>query len=158
LVMKNLLKLFGALEIVDLFILFAVSPMAFKNQRSVPSALVIEDIKVDCVILLRMLQKLNCEATVARNGKEAVGLFLQGKTFDIVFSDKDMPVMTGPEAVAKIRAMGITDVKIVGISADFGGMEAFMQAGADVFVPKPMKLETLDSIVQEVIHKKNMSI
>ncbi|TKW03170.1 hypothetical protein SEVIR_7G005900v4 [Setaria viridis] len=131
--------------------------MAFKNQGSSPSALVIEDIKVDSVVLLRMLQKLNCEVTVARNGEEAVDLFLRGKTFDIVFSDQDMPVMTGPEAVAKIRAMGATEVKIVGISADFGGMEAFMQAGADVFVPKPMKLQTLESLIQDVIRKKNMS-
>ncbi|RCV32682.1 hypothetical protein SETIT_7G022700v2 [Setaria italica] len=131
--------------------------MAFKNQGSSPSALVIEDIKVDSVVLLRMLQKLNCEVTVARNGEEAVDLFLRGKIFDIVFSDQDMPVMTGPEAVAKIRAMGATEVKIVGISADFGGMEAFMQAGADVFVPKPMKLQTLESLIQDVIRKKNMS-
>lgn len=59
--------------------------------------------------------------------------------------------------MAKIRAMGATEVKIVGISADFGGMEAFMQAGADVFVPKPMKLQTLESLIQDVIRKKNMS-
>ncbi|CAN6227282.1 unnamed protein product [Urochloa humidicola] len=131
--------------------------MAFKNQASTPRALVIEDIKVDSVILTRMLEKLNCEVTVARNGKEAVELFLQGKTFDIVFSDQDMPVMSGPEAVVKIRAIGATQVKIVGVSADFGGMEAFMQAGADAFVPKPIKFETLESMLEEVIHKKNTS-
>lgn len=48
-------------------------------------------------------------------------------------------------------------MKIVGISADFGGVEAFMQAGADMFVPKPMKLQTLESMIQAVMHKKNMS-
>lgn len=59
--------------------------------------------------------------------------------------------------MAKIRSMGATEVKIVGISADFGGVEAFMQAGADMFVPKPMKLQTLESMIQAVMHKKNMS-
>jgi CheY-like chemotaxis protein len=74
--------------------------MSFKNQQgSAPRALVIEDIKVDSMVILRMLQKLNCEVTVARNGKEAVDLFLQGKMFDIVFCDQDMPVMTGPEVL-----------------------------------------------------------
>jgi len=53
--------------------------------------------------------------------------------------------------------MGATDVKMVGVSADYGGMEAFMRAGADMFVPKPMKLETLDSMLQEVFGKKNTS-
>ncbi|XP_062184640.1 two-component response regulator ORR42-like [Phragmites australis] len=130
--------------------------MAFKNQGSGPRALVVEDIKVDCVILLAMLRKFNCETTVAYNGKEAVDLFLEGKTFDIVLSDKDMPIMTGPEAVAKIRAMGGTEVKIVGVSADLGGMEAFMSAGADKFVPKPMTLGILEPMLKEVISKKNM--
>lgn len=60
-------------------------------------ALVVEDIKVDCVILMHMLHKLQCEATAVENGKEAVDLFVEGKTFDIVLSDKDMPVMSGPE-------------------------------------------------------------
>ena len=73
--------------------------MASKKQGSATRALVVEDIKVDCIILLRMLCKLNCEATVAHNGKEAVDLFLEGKTFDIVFFDKDMPLMTGPEVL-----------------------------------------------------------
>jgi hypothetical protein len=53
--------------------------------------------------------------------------------------------------------MGATKVKIVGVSTDFGAREAFMQAGADVFVPKLMKLETLEAMLQVVISKKNMS-
>lgn len=73
--------------------------MASKNQGSAAVALVVEDIEVDCVILKRMLQKLNCQVTVVRNGKEAVDLFAEGKTFDIVLSDKDMPVMSGPEVI-----------------------------------------------------------
>ena len=71
--------------------------MASRNQGSAPRALVVEDIKVDCLILMHMLHKLNCEAIAVENGKEAVDLFLEGKTFDIVFSDKDMPIMSGPE-------------------------------------------------------------
>jgi YesN/AraC family two-component response regulator len=53
--------------------------------------------------------------------------------------------------------MGATEVKIVGVSADFGGQEAFMHAGADVFLPKPVKLETLESMLKVVISKKNKS-
>ena len=48
-------------------------------------------------------------------------------------------------------------MKIVGVSADFSGQEAFMQAGANVFVPKPVKLETLEAMLEVVIIKKNMS-
>ncbi|KAG0525058.1 hypothetical protein BDA96_06G023000 [Sorghum bicolor] len=131
--------------------------MASRNQGSAPRALVVEDIKVDSMILMRMLHKLNCKATAVENGKEAVDLFVEGKSFDIVLLDKDMPIMSGPEAVAKIRAMGATEVKIVGVSADSGAQEAFMQAGADVFVPKPVKFETLKAMLEVVISKNNMS-
>jgi len=61
------------------------------------------------------------------------------------------------QVVAKIHAMGASEVKIVGVSADFGGREAFMQAGADVFVPKPVKLETIEAMLEVVISKKNIS-
>jgi hypothetical protein len=72
---------------------------AMKNQGSAPRALVVDDMKLDRIVLLALLRKLECEITVAHNGREAVDLFLEGKTFDIFFCDKDMPVMTGPEVL-----------------------------------------------------------
>jgi hypothetical protein len=50
--------------------------------------------------------------------------------------------------------LGETDVKIVGVSA-VNAQEAFMSAGANVFVPKPMKFDVVRPIIQEVINKKN---
>ncbi|CAM0907920.1 unnamed protein product [Alopecurus aequalis] len=132
--------------------------MASSAEGSLVKALIVEDGAVETLILSRMLHKLHCKTTMAKNGKEAVDLFLEGKKFDIVLCDKDMPVMTGPKAVEKIRAMGETDVKIVGVSADYDATEAFMSAGADVFVPKPMKLDILRAMIQEVINKKNSTM
>ncbi|CAM0907918.1 unnamed protein product [Alopecurus aequalis] len=131
--------------------------MASNAQRSPVKALLVEDIAVDTLVLTTMLRRFHCEITVAKNGKEAVGLFFEGKKFDIVLCDKDMPLMTGPEAVEKIRirSMGQTDVKIVGVSADDNALGAFMSAGADGFVPKPMRLDVLGAMIQEVINKKN---
>ncbi|VAH23968.1 two-component response regulator ORR42-like [Triticum dicoccoides] len=119
-------------------------------------ALLVEDTVVDSMVLSFMLRRFHCEVTLAKNGKEAVDMFLEGNKFDIVVCDKDMPIMTGPEAIMKIRAMGATDVKIVGVSADDNAMEVFMSAGADDFVPKPMRLEVLGPMIQEVINRKNI--
>ncbi|KAF6998120.1 hypothetical protein CFC21_014273 [Triticum aestivum] len=118
-------------------------------------ALLVDDMAVERLVASAMLRKFHCEITMAKNGKEAVDMFLEGNEFDIVVCDKDMPIMTGPEAVEKIRAMGATDVKIVGVSADDNAMEAFMSAGADDFVPKPVRPEILEPMIQEVINKKN---
>ncbi|XP_037444984.1 two-component response regulator ORR42-like [Triticum dicoccoides] len=118
-------------------------------------ALLVDDMAVERMVASAMLRKFHCEITMAKNGKEAVDMFLEGNEFDIVVCDKDMPIMTGPEAVEKIRAMGATDVKIVGVSADDNAMEAFMSASADDFVPKPVRPEILEPMIQEVINKKN---
>uniref|UniRef100_A0ACD5YU40 Uncharacterized protein n=2 Tax=Avena sativa TaxID=4498 RepID=A0ACD5YU40_AVESA len=117
--------------------------------------LIVEDTRVDAMVLSAMVRKFHCEITMAMNGKESVDLFIEGRKFDIVFCDKDMPIMSGPKAVEKIRAMGESDVKIVGLSANNDAQEVFMSAGADVFVPKPMKFNVLEAMIQEVINKKN---
>uniref|UniRef100_A0ACD5YP23 Uncharacterized protein n=2 Tax=Avena sativa TaxID=4498 RepID=A0ACD5YP23_AVESA len=117
--------------------------------------LIVEDTQVDAMVLSAMVRKFHCEITMAMNGKESVDLFIEGRKFDIVFCDKDMPIMSGPKAVEKIRAMGESDVKIVGLSANNDAQEVFMSAGADVFVPKPMKFNVLEAMIQEVINKKN---
>uniref|UniRef100_A0ACD5UAV2 Uncharacterized protein n=1 Tax=Avena sativa TaxID=4498 RepID=A0ACD5UAV2_AVESA len=124
-------------------------------MASLVKVLLVEDTRVDAMVLSAMLRKLHCEITMAMNGKESVDLFIEGRKFDIVFCDKDMPIMSGPEAVEKIRAMGESDVKIVGISANNNAQEVFMSAGADMFVPKPMKFDVLEAMIQEVINKKN---
>uniref|UniRef100_A0ACD5YAB9 Uncharacterized protein n=1 Tax=Avena sativa TaxID=4498 RepID=A0ACD5YAB9_AVESA len=121
-------------------------------------ALLVEDTRFDALVLSTMLRRFHCEITIANNGKEAVDLFLEGNKFDIVLCDNDMPIMTGPEAVEKIRAMGETYVKIIGLSANNNVQEVFMTAGVDVFVPKPLKIDVLGAMIQEVINKKNNSM
>ncbi|XP_047053752.1 two-component response regulator ORR42-like [Lolium rigidum] len=132
--------------------------MVSNAQGSPVKALIVEDIRVCAFVLSAMLRMFNCEIVVANNGKEALDFFLEGKKFDIVLCDKNMPIMSGPEAIKKIRAPGETDVMIVGVSTDENAMEAFMSAGADVFVDKPMKIETLGTMIQEVMNKKNAMI
>ena len=49
-------------------------------------------------------------------------------------------------------------MKIVGVSADDNAMEAFMSAGADVFVTKPLRFDVLGAMIQEVITKRNNTV
>jgi CheY-like chemotaxis protein len=65
--------------------------------KSPVKALIVEDNKVHTLILSMILCSFHVEITVAENGKEAVDLFLEGKKFDIVFCDNEMPIMAGPE-------------------------------------------------------------
>jgi CheY-like chemotaxis protein len=68
--------------------------MAFKSPVK---ALLVEDTEGHALILSTILRSFHVEITLVKNGKEAVDLFLEGKKFDIVFCDNEMPVMAGPE-------------------------------------------------------------
>ncbi|XP_051220659.1 two-component response regulator ORR42-like [Lolium perenne] len=128
--------------------------MTSYDEGSPVKALIVEDSAVETRVHSAILRKFQCEITTAKNGKEAVQLFLEGKKFDIIFCDKDMPVMSGPEAIEKIRALGEIHVKIVGVSVGDNAQEAFMRVGADEFLPKPMDIDVVGAIIQEVIKKK----
>ena len=45
-------------------------------------------------------------------------------------------------------------MKIVGVSVGDNAQEAFMRVGADEFLPKPMDIDVVGAIIQEVIKKK----
>nr|XP_051220660.1 two-component response regulator ORR42-like [Lolium perenne] len=128
--------------------------MTSYDEGSPVKALIVEDSAIETRVHSAILRKFQCEITTAKNGKEAVQLFLEGKKFDIIFCDKDMPVMSGPEAIEKIRALGEIHVKIVGVSVGDNAQEAFMRVGADEFLPKPMDIDVVGAIIQEVIKKK----
>jgi len=54
-----------------------------------------------------VLQTLNLHCEEAENGKVAVDYFKQGRIYDLVFMDKEMPVMDGHEATRQLRSMGV---------------------------------------------------
>ncbi|KAM0934402.1 putative response regulator and transcription factor RR-A-type family [Dioscorea sansibarensis] len=93
--------------------------------------LVVNDSKFEKAFLVAILAGLGVETLVADNEKEAL------------------------EATRKLRAMGVT-TKIIGISTeDMRDVELeFLSAGADEFVPKPVKREKLMSILEEIDNEK----
>ncbi|ESR33569.1 hypothetical protein WN944_026147 [Citrus x changshan-huyou] len=115
-------------------------------------ALVVDD---DCFIRTihsMALKSLGFKVEVAENGKEAVDLFRSGAKFDIVFIDKEMPVMNGIEATREIRSMGIK-IKIVGVTSlnSEAEREAFMQAGLDLCHTKPLSVDKILPLMEDLM-------
>lgn len=74
-----------------------------KERTSVASVLLVEDDPLNQEVFRRTLEAVGVMVSVAGNGREALAM-LEGKRFDLVLMDLNMPVMGGYEAVEKIRA------------------------------------------------------
>ncbi|KAK7397375.1 hypothetical protein VNO78_18545 [Psophocarpus tetragonolobus] len=115
------------------------------------SALVVDDDAIIRKIHKTMLERLfNMEAETVKDGKEAVDLHLSGANFDIIFMDKEMPIMDGHEATKHLRAMGVKSM-IVGITTrgDDKDKEEFLAAGSNHCFEKPLDRAKVQQVLQE---------
>jgi signal transduction histidine kinase/DNA-binding response OmpR family regulator len=133
----------------------APRPVADHRQRAAaPHALrvlVAEDNVVNREVMLRMLERLGCQASVVTNGREAVEAVL-ASGYDVVLMDVQMPEMNGFEAAAEIRRRQPGGrVRIIGVTAQVGGgcQESCRAAGMDDYVAKPVELAVLAAKVVE---------
>uniref|UniRef100_A0A453LR74 Response regulatory domain-containing protein n=1 Tax=Aegilops tauschii subsp. strangulata TaxID=200361 RepID=A0A453LR74_AEGTS len=105
-----------------------------------------------------VLRAAGVEADEAENGAEAVRRVRErvggagAGAYDLILTDKQMPIMDGHEATRQIRAMGVTTT-IVAVSSDSlpSDVQAFIAAGADDFTPKvhPLTKEKLSHILSK---------
>jgi CheY-like chemotaxis protein len=68
--------------------------------------------------------------------------------FDAILMDFEMPVMNGPTATAKLRALGCT-APIIGITGNVlpGDVQLFREHGANAVLPKPLRLHDLHAVL-----------
>jgi hypothetical protein len=113
--------------------------------------LLAEDQLVNQRVAVTYLQKLGLEVDVANNGQIAVEKALH-KSYDIIFMDCQMPVMTGYDATKKIRAAQTGEkTPIVALTAEGASGERTIcfSVGMDDFLTKPLELDRLT----EVLHR-----
>jgi len=128
-----------------------VAPGQFNGTR----VLLAEDDPINQSLGVAFLTNLGASVDVADNGEEAVDKFGKGE-FDIVFMDCDMPVMDGFEATKRIRKIeGRTArrIPIVAMTAYArqGDKESCIAAGMDLHVPKPITVDILKELADELL-------
>jgi len=82
--------------------------------------------------------------TVVQSGQQALSVYEEGRRFDVIVLDMNMPVMDGFELVRQIRNMPQYEmVPIMAVTA-FAGTdhaelrEKLLTLGADDFIAKPL--------------------
>ena len=139
----------------------AQSPDAPMSYESVPSSdrrtplrvLLVEDSQDDALLLLRALRHGGYE-TSSRRVETATDLdaALAAETWDIVFCDYVMPRLSGPHAIALIRARHL-DLPVIMVSGEVGEEYAVaaMKAGANDFVMKGRLSRLVPAVTRELL-------
>ena len=110
--------------------------------------LVVEDNKINRLVIQQQLVALGCEADLATNGYDGLQRWRAGD-YDLVLSDCHMPEMNGMEMSAHIRAeeheKGLKRIPIIAITASAQPQQEVdcRAAGMDDFLTKPVRLEEL---------------
>jgi signal transduction histidine kinase/ActR/RegA family two-component response regulator len=115
-------------------------------QAQAARVLVVEDNPVNQLVISRYVEKMGHSCSVVPDGFEALKS-LQQERFDLVLMDVHMPGLDGVSATRRIRGFGgkFRTVPIIGLTARAmeGDREAFLAAGMNDYVPKPIDLRTL---------------
>lgn len=108
--------------------------------------LVVEDIKMNRLLMKRVLERLSVEVEFAENGLEGIEKMSEHH-YDVVLMDLHMPEMDGLTATRKIRQGTYPvldpDVPIIGLTADaFNHVrQEMLDAGFSDYLAKPINLD-----------------
>lgn len=118
-------------------------------------ALAVDDEPMNLIVAKNIFKRYGISVTSANSGAEAIEL-CRNTRFDIIFMDHMMPGMDGIEAMKRIRAndaKGRGSIPIVALTANAvsTARAAFMAAGFDGFVSKPIELVELERVLKRLL-------
>jgi signal transduction histidine kinase len=142
---------------------FGESLYTFISDTKVPKVLIVEDDRISTMLLTTMLEEEYCDIDTAENGEEGLKLLnnaLQANIpYDIVYTDHNMPLLSGSEMLRKYAALEkeissntITTVCISGEVSNKEGLYDF-----DYFAVKPFKKKEITSLFMNRIKNKKRS-
>ena len=115
-----------------------------------------EDNPTNQLVLKTLLHQIGVEPTLVDNGRMAVEAWEAGE-FDVILMDVQMPELDGPAAARLIRskeaAAGLSAIPIIALTANAMAhqIEAYLEAGMDMAVTKPIDVAKLFAALDAVL-------
>ncbi|TPH15640.1 CHASE3 domain-containing protein [Litorilituus lipolyticus] len=120
------------------------------------SILVVEDNKINQIIIRKIFEKLGYSVDIANHGEEGVQA-VQSKVYDTVFMDMQMPVMDGVTATNKIIELQPDNhPTIIAMTANVlaEDRQKCFDAGMDNFINKPINVEDIVQAIR-MLNREN---
>ena len=116
--------------------------------------LFVEDNPTNQFVVRQLLKAFEVELDMAADGQEAIEAAVRA-SYDVICMDMRMPVLDGPTATRRMRAIGgpLAEVPIIAVTANAFAedVQACLDAGMDHFVAKPISKETLLRAILHVL-------
>ncbi len=122
------------------------------------SALLVDSLELNRVVIAQMLGDLGHEVTMASDGAQALAL-LRDKPFDLVLVAIGLPVMDGFETLSHIRRMEQerdrrrAPVVAMNSAASKSGREKYAAMGFDGYLDQPALLSELSRLIDNLAQK-----
>lgn len=123
----------------------------------------VEDNKLNMEIVVTLLKMKGLQLETAKNGKEALSLYLDRKPyyFDAVLMDIQMPVMNGLDATKAIRLSQKEDARtipVIAMTANAFDEDArkSIRCGMNGHLSKPFTMDRLLDVLLACFQKENI--
>ncbi len=121
--------------------------------------LVVEDNLLNQEIILSLLESMEAQAICVGSGPEAIAI-IQQQAFDLVLMDIQLPGMDGVEATARMRELAVgKHLPIIAVTANAlpGDREAYLAAGLDDYLSKPIEPTQLHRVLEQWGHASRVA-
>ena len=130
-----------------------MSKSAPRERRT--RVLVVEDEESFIEALTIGLDREGFDATIARDGQEALATFAAG-AFDVVLLDLMLPKLSGLDVCRSMRATSDVPIIIVSAKGEEVDMVLLLEIGADDYVTKPYRLRELVARIRAVLRRREI--
>jgi len=117
--------------------------------------LLVDDNEANVMTVSNYFEAKGYQLLVGSNGQEAIQLTLS-KNPDLILMDIQMPGIDGIETIQEIRRYpNVVDVPIIALTACAmeGDRDRCLEAGANEYIAKPIKLKELFAVTQKFLVK-----
>lgn len=120
--------------------------------------LVVDDNKVNRLLLGRGLEQQGHQVAFAENGRQALDMLHEGG-FDLVLLDIEMPVMDGYEVMEKLTGdLDLRGIPVIVVSSleELDGVVRCIEMGAEDYLTKPVSPVLLRARIDASLEKKRL--